>query len=200
MVDVDDEARPVGRLERLGDRWPAAGEGVAAVHEGIAVEGAGRADRGHRIGAIQEADLDGVGPGGVELPGLGVDIDERVGVVTGGVQLVDQVGDRAVGSVAVVLDLVDPDHIGIEPEDGGDRLGPLPVEFGLGVRATAVRGQAADAEVAVVVARRVRQAVKGVEVVEEVEAGNTDVAPDLDRRAGPGVGRLEVHVAATQRR
>ena len=51
----------------------------------------------HRRGAVEEADLDRVGAGGVELAGLGVDIDEGVGAFTGGVQLVDEVGDRAVG-------------------------------------------------------------------------------------------------------
>ena len=56
-------------------------------------------------------------------------------------------GDRAVGAVAVVLDLVDADDVGIDAEDRLDGLGPLPVELGLGVGAAAVGRRATDAVV-----------------------------------------------------
>ena len=91
---------------------------------------------------------------------------------------------RAGRAVAVVLDLVDTDDVGIEAEDGGDRLGPLAVELGLRVGTAAVRGSPADAVGAVV--DGVGQAVEGVEVVEQVQARDPHVPVQLD---GSGTGR-----------
>ena len=77
------------------------------------------------------------------------DVDEGVGAGRGRrVELVDEVRDGLVGPVAVVLDLVDADDVGVHREDGRDRLGPLPVELGLGVGAAAVGQRALGAEAA----------------------------------------------------
>jgi hypothetical protein len=97
---------------------------------------------------------------------------------------------RAVAAVAVVLDLVDAEDVGVDREDRRHRLGPLPVELRLRVGAAAVGGVAAHAEGAVV--DGVRQSVEGVEVVEQVHRGGAHVTTDLLGCLGAGVGRLEV--------
>jgi hypothetical protein len=126
--------------ERLGERGAASGRAVAAVDEGDAVEDRGPADRRHPRGLVDHPDLDRVSAEGVDRAGPSVGVDEGVGAGSGGlVQPVDQERDRAVGAVAVVLDLVEARDVGIHCEHRGHGLRPLALELDGAGGAAAVR-------------------------------------------------------------
>ena len=92
-------------------------------------------------------------------------------------------GDRAARAVAVVLHLVDTDDIGVDREDGGNRLGVLTLELGLVVRTTAIHGSATDTTRA--------DRTEGVEVVEQVHPRDGGRAAHVRDCGGSRVGWLE---------
>ena len=95
-------------LERLGDRRPVARCAVAAVDERDRVQRRRRADRRDAGRLVEDADLDRVGAERVHLARPCIDVDEGVRARRGRlVEPVDEELDRAVGAVAVVLDLAD---------------------------------------------------------------------------------------------
>ena len=137
---------------------------------------------------VEHADLDGVGAERIDLAGGGVDVDEGVRARRRrGVEPVDQVGDRAVGPVAVVLDLDDADDVGVERDDGRNCLGPLAVELG---RLSAPR-HSVGAPPAPMRQFDVVAAVEGVEVVQQVHAGHPDVPPTRPGAAGRGLAETK---------
>ena len=172
-------AAAVLRLEVVdddGDRLASAG-GLEGLDQRRAVEhrvggGLGRADRGDHRGAVDERHLDGVGAEGA--PELVRRVERRLG--DGGVgarcrrrvEGVDQAADRR---RAVVLDLHEAEDVGVDAEDRRHLLRLLASELLGVVRAAGVR---------VVVG-------EGREVVQRVEAGDPDVAPDGRGRRRPRV-------------
>ena len=194
VVGADDDASAGGvLLERLGDRRPVARCAVAAVDEGDRVQRGRRADRRDAGRLVEQADLDRVVAERVHLARAGIGIDEGVRARSGRlVQPVDEELDRAVGAVAVVLDLADPDHVAAGTDDRGDGLRPLAVELARVVGAAAVRCPAADAPGA-------RVHAEGVEEVEQVHPDDRQRAPDGGRHRRPRVDRREARDAAAER-
>src|SRR5690606_8638713 len=90
----------------------------------------------------------------------------------GFVEAIDQICDRALRPIAVVLDLEQADDVGIEAEHGGDDLGTLSLELLGGVGPTR-RWKSTPEAVA-------------IEEVEDIEACDPEVA---GARHGSGPGR-----------
>ena len=114
----------------------------------------------------------------------------------GGVQPAHQIVDRAGWPIAVVLDLGNADDVGARAQQTGDGLGRLAVELSRRIRATAIGRRAARAIGAVVYV--VRQAVEGVEIVEQIGRSHAQPARELTG-AGARIGPLEGRQAAAQR-
>ncbi len=181
----DAEALAVGGGEGLRQRR-------AAVHRvGVAQR---RADRRKPPRAVDDRVADCVAAAALRrqryrCPGAGA--GHRI-------QLRDEVGD---GRVAVVLELLQADDVGLQAEDRRHQLGALAGQLGGAVGAAAVGARAAgQAGRAGLVDRR--------EVVQHVEAGDADVAADRRRRRRPRVaagearrlGRVEAVVRRARQR
>ena len=118
----------------------------------------------------------------------------------GGVERRDEVAQRLVARLAErrrVLDLLEPDHVGTQRRDGGDDLGLLAGEV-LGVGGASGVAPAVDRDrvaLAVGEERAPGELVAGGrEVVEDVERGEPDRAPDVVGCGRAGVGeRRRLH-------
>ncbi len=137
-----------GRLEGLGERRAIAGVDEARVD--ALVEDRVVTDRGGRGGLVDERDLDRVRPDGAR-------VDEVVRTVAEDlVEPIDEVADRR---VVVVLDLHEPDDVGVEADERAQDLGPLAIELERGVRAAALQASDRTADVRAIAAAGVESSV-----------------------------------------
>ncbi len=156
VIGGDHEHRALAGPEGLHQR------GAAAVGERALGQGDRRAHRADAVGAVDQADPDRV------VAGAFARVHETpVPVRAGGVERGDELGDRGLGPITVVLQLHQRGQVRIQGLHHRHQLGLLAPVFGQG------RGAAPGRETAAVAI--------AIEQVEHVEAGDAAVAGHLGR-------------------
>ena len=165
MVDGDSQhlARSVLH-EGLGQHRPVVVRFVRGIHRRVedGIRSVGR----DGLGLVDQPD-----PDGILADGAGGDIVVGAGA-HGVVEAAHQVGDGFVSEVVLQLD--EADDIGVDGNDGGDDLVPLPGEFLRAICAAAFLDLVGTADPGTQVQRG--------EVVEHVETGDQECSADLLRR------------------
>ena len=177
VIDQQREALAIGQAEGLGQRGPVV-DGI-----GVAV---GQARRAQLCRLVDHGRADRIG-----AAALGRQAD--AGVAAGAHCRVQRVHQVLHGSVAVVLDFHQAQHVGVQRRHGLDDLAALAAEFAGVVGAPAVAGRHAGAQAAALAGQATGGFAigEGGEVVQHIEAGHLEVAAHRLWRRCAGVGRAE---------
>ena len=133
---------------------------------------------GQLVGAVEDGDLNRIA---AQIGDTGVDIAPAAGGAERGIEAIDQRLDRAAGTKAVILHLIDHDEVAIELGQGGVELLRLPGEFGGVVGAARLEG-------VVRAGGGGGAGVEGGEIIQQVGGDQLEVAIGATGGGGAGLG------------